>query len=99
MSFAAEAQIAREIMKFAANGTLYRGSKPVRAGNAAFGHLQLDIYGELMDSLYLYDKYGTRTSYDTWLQIERMLDWVAKHCAGSMGFDKTNLCRRNPTIA
>ena len=29
MSFPAEAQIAREIMKFAANGTLYRGSKPV----------------------------------------------------------------------
>jgi isoleucyl-tRNA synthetase len=29
MSFAAEAQIAGEIMKFAANGTLYRGSKPV----------------------------------------------------------------------
>src|SRR6201999_4475374 len=29
MSFAAEAQIARELMKFAANGTLYRGSKPV----------------------------------------------------------------------
>src|SRR3954466_2456047 len=29
MSFAAEAQIARELMKFSANGTLYRGSKPV----------------------------------------------------------------------
>ena len=29
MSYAAEAQIARELMKFAANGTLYRGSKPV----------------------------------------------------------------------
>ena len=29
MDFAAEAQIAREIMKFAQNGTLYRGSKPV----------------------------------------------------------------------
>jgi len=29
MAFAAEAQIAREIMKFAQNGTLYRGSKPV----------------------------------------------------------------------
>jgi GH15 family glucan-1,4-alpha-glucosidase len=57
----------------------YRGSKPVRAGNSAVGHLQLDIYGEFMDSLYLYDKYGTRTSYDTWLQIERMLDWVAAH--------------------
>ena len=29
MAFPAEAQIARELMKFAANGTLYRGSKPV----------------------------------------------------------------------
>jgi isoleucyl-tRNA synthetase len=29
MTFPAEAQIARELMKFAANGTLYRGSKPV----------------------------------------------------------------------
>ncbi|QLH73315.1 isoleucine--tRNA ligase [Rhodopseudomonas palustris] len=29
MNYAAEAQIARELMKFAANGTLYRGSKPV----------------------------------------------------------------------
>ena len=29
MDFSAEAQIARELMKFAANGTLYRGSKPV----------------------------------------------------------------------
>ena len=29
MAFHAEAQIARELMKFAANGTLYRGSKPV----------------------------------------------------------------------
>jgi isoleucyl-tRNA synthetase len=29
MDYFAEAQIARELMKFAANGTLYRGSKPV----------------------------------------------------------------------
>ncbi|MDQ8729099.1 isoleucine--tRNA ligase [Bradyrhizobium sp. LHD-71] len=29
MAYPAEAQIARELMKFAANGTLYRGSKPV----------------------------------------------------------------------
>src|SRR5262249_10059015 len=36
----------------------YRCSKPVRIGNAAYGHLQLDIYGELMDALYLFDKYG-----------------------------------------
>ncbi|MFN7996389.1 MAG: glycoside hydrolase family 15 protein [Bryobacteraceae bacterium] len=57
----------------------YRGSRPVRVGNAAVGHLQLDIYGELLDSLYLYDKYGSPLSYDVWLQVERMLDWVAGH--------------------
>lgn len=57
----------------------YRGSRPVRVGNAAVGHLQLDIYGELLDSVYLYDKYGTPLSYDVWTQIERMLDWVAAH--------------------
>lgn len=54
----------------------YMNSKPVRIGNAAVGHLQLDIYGELMDALYLFDKYGTPLSYEMWLQIERMLDWL-----------------------
>ena len=37
----------------------YMGSRPVRIGNAAYTHLQLDIYGELMDAVYLYDKYGS----------------------------------------
>jgi GH15 family glucan-1,4-alpha-glucosidase len=55
----------------------YCGSKPVRIGNAAYGHLQLDIYGELMDSLYLYDKYGAPLSYDMWSTVERLLNWVA----------------------
>ncbi len=57
----------------------YRGSKPVRVGNAAVDHLQLDIYGELIDSLYLFDKYGTPLSYDMWTQIERLLDWLVKN--------------------
>jgi GH15 family glucan-1,4-alpha-glucosidase len=57
----------------------YRGSRPVRIGNAAYGHLQLDIYGELMDSLYLYDKYGAPLSYEMWTTVERLLDWVAKN--------------------
>jgi len=55
----------------------YCGSRPVRIGNAAAGQLQLDIYGELMDSVYLYDKYGTPIAYDVWTQIRKMLDWVA----------------------
>jgi len=55
----------------------YKGSRPVRIGNGAVGHLQLDIYGELMDSIYLYDKYGTPLSYGMWREVSGMLDWLA----------------------
>ena len=55
----------------------YRGSRPVRVGNGAHSQLQLDIFGELMDSVYLYNKYGSPISYDLWNQLSRMLDWVS----------------------
>ena len=54
----------------------YRGSSPVRIGNDAYRHLQLDIYGELMDAVYLYDKFGTQISYDLWRNLARLLDWL-----------------------
>eukprot|EP01116_Phalansterium_solitarium_P017088 TRINITY_DN4128_c0_g1_i1.p1 TRINITY_DN4128_c0_g1~~TRINITY_DN4128_c0_g1_i1.p1 ORF type:complete len:548 (-),score=155.78 TRINITY_DN4128_c0_g1_i1:246-1889(-) len=54
----------------------YKGSKPVRVGNFAFGQLQLDIYGELMDSVYLYNKYGSPVSYQMWEHCRMMVDWV-----------------------
>ena len=38
----------------------YMKSQPVRIGNGAYNQLQLDIYGELMDSVYLFNKYGGR---------------------------------------
>jgi GH15 family glucan-1,4-alpha-glucosidase len=57
----------------------YCGSRPVRIGNGAAGHLQLDIYGELMDSLYLSDKYGTPVSYEMWSVVEGLLNWVSKN--------------------
>jgi GH15 family glucan-1,4-alpha-glucosidase len=57
----------------------YQRSSPVRIGNDAYRQLQLDIYGELMDSLYLYNKYGTPISYDLWNYLRRLTDWVCKH--------------------
>jgi len=38
----------------------YDDSRPVRIGNGAYDQLQLDIYGALMDSVYLFNKYGTQ---------------------------------------
>jgi len=54
----------------------YRGSRPVRIGNGAHDQLQLDIYGELLDAVYLYDKHGTPIGYDGWVKIRRILNHV-----------------------
>ncbi|HWR50681.1 MAG TPA: glycoside hydrolase family 15 protein [Bryobacteraceae bacterium] len=54
----------------------YRGSAPVRIGNGACNQLQLDIYGELMDSVYLSNKYGTPISYEMWSNLRRLMNWL-----------------------
>jgi GH15 family glucan-1,4-alpha-glucosidase len=54
----------------------YRGSRPVRIGNEASRQIQLDIYGELMDSVYLYNKYGSPISHELWRELKRLIDWV-----------------------
>ncbi|KRE55384.1 hypothetical protein ASG70_08385 [Phycicoccus sp. Soil748] len=57
----------------------YRGSRPVRIGNGAAHQLQLDIYGELMDSVWGYDRYGDPISYELWQALCRQLDWLQDH--------------------
>jgi GH15 family glucan-1,4-alpha-glucosidase len=57
----------------------YRQSSPVRIGNDAYNQLQLDIYGELMDSVYLYNKYGEPISFDLWENLLRLNDWVCEN--------------------
>lgn len=57
----------------------YKKSRPVRIGNAASKQLQLDIYGELIDSVLIYDKHGEPISYDFWMNITTLVDWVCNN--------------------
>lgn len=56
----------------------YRQSRPVRIGNGAYKQKQLDIYGELMDSVYLFNRHKD-ISYDLWWNLRRLLDWLTTH--------------------
>lgn len=55
----------------------YRGSYPVRVGNGAAGQLQLDIYGEALDSVFALDSFGVEIGHRGWLAICELLDWLA----------------------
>jgi GH15 family glucan-1,4-alpha-glucosidase len=57
----------------------WRGSRPVRIGNGAAGQLQLDIYGEMMDALFLADDRGVQTGHQNWLEIASLMDWLCEH--------------------
>ncbi|BCL78019.1 glucoamylase [Ktedonobacteria bacterium brp13] len=56
----------------------YKGSAPVRIGNGAYTQNQLDIYGELMDSIYIFNKHQD-ISYDLWKNLRRLLNWLDAH--------------------
>ena len=54
----------------------YRGSAPVRIGNAAAEQLQLDIYGELIDSVYLFNRHASPIHHDTWMELCKVVEWL-----------------------
>src|SRR4051812_13884303 len=57
----------------------YKGSAPVRIGNGAADQLQLDIYGEAMDSVYFADLHGLQGGNAGWTAVRDMLDWLVDH--------------------
>lgn len=70
----------------------YRGSKPVRIGNGAAFHQQFDIYGELLDAIYLYNKYGRPVTWDQWVSVRHILDFVLTIKDGKL-YLHHNLCQ------
>jgi GH15 family glucan-1,4-alpha-glucosidase len=59
----------------------YENSRPVRIGNAAYQQLQLDIYGEMMDSIYLANKYGDAISSQ--VGVMSSASWIGQNCQRS----------------
>jgi GH15 family glucan-1,4-alpha-glucosidase len=57
----------------------YMGSRPIRIGSTNHNQLQLDIFGEVMDSVYLYDKYGAPISEQLWRSLKKIIDYVCEH--------------------
>ena len=57
----------------------YGSAAPVRTGNAAHTQIQLDIYGELMDAVYLANKYGHAIPRHGWQNVCRIVEYVCEH--------------------
>ncbi|MGQ4385214.1 glycoside hydrolase family 15 protein [Streptomyces sp. SAS_270] len=57
----------------------YAGSFPVRIGNGAATQLQLDIYGEALDSMYFAHQHGLQVGHAGWTSMRENLDWLADH--------------------
>jgi GH15 family glucan-1,4-alpha-glucosidase len=57
----------------------WRGSGPVRIGNGAADQLQLDIYGEAADAIFLADSHGMQAAYQGWTALANITDWLCEH--------------------
>ena len=56
----------------------YRRSAPVRVGNGAYDQVQLDVYGEVLETAWLWSRHHT-ISEGTWATLQRLVDWIADH--------------------
>ncbi|MCW2984644.1 MAG: glycosyl hydrolase, partial [Conexibacter sp.] len=80
--------------------TGYRGSAPVRIGNDAGRQRQLDIYGEVVDSVYLYNKHGSSISSATWDDLVGIVEWVCENWDGEdEGIWETRAGRKDHTYS
>lgn len=57
----------------------YEGSVPVRIGNAAFEQIQLDVYGEIINCIYLCGVHQDESALKLWKKIEHLIHWVCDH--------------------
>jgi GH15 family glucan-1,4-alpha-glucosidase len=57
----------------------YRDSSPVRVGNGTNDQLHLDLYGAVLDAVYLYNKYGAPLDYEDWQSLRILLDWLSQN--------------------
>ncbi|MQA00537.1 MAG: glycoside hydrolase family 15 protein [Dehalococcoidia bacterium] len=56
----------------------YEGSQPVRIGNAAYAQRQLDVFGEVMDSLHTARQAGLGHSDDAWHLQRALMDYLER---------------------
>ncbi|HDZ55429.1 MAG TPA: glycoside hydrolase family 15 protein [Pseudomonas xinjiangensis] len=57
----------------------YRNSRPVRVGNAADRQFQLDIYGELLECVYICDSMSDDAMLKHWSHLRAVADFIARH--------------------
>jgi len=57
----------------------YENSRPVRVGNAASNQFQLDVYGEVMSSLYHAHRAGITTDMPAWALQKALMNFLESH--------------------